>query len=411
MSNANSVRGRYGSGAVYSYTYKNKTRAVKKWRYQLWALKDPQNPHSETERFSKSGFTTKREAQAALDELKKKLAEGRKARTTALTLSTYADTWFSGLRLATTTMQGYQKIIRNHISPVLGDYELEALTPTLINAHYTELLRNGQRNKAGELVGKPLSPNSVNKVHTVLAAILDSAVDDGLLNTNPAKKSVVKPPKTKEINASKEEINPWTAAELKAFLDWDKHTYNDPLYTLWLVYAKTGMRRSEALALRWGDLDTVNMKLAIRRAVDSGKPGHVKPPKSGQSRVIDLSADDVKAFKEWKATRAQISFEFAKPGAYIFGNDAGALRSPNEIGRRWSYRTNRAMKEVPEIHRITLHDLRHTHATLLLMAGVQPKVVQERLGHSTIAITMNIYSHVMPSMQRQAVDSLSALLG
>lgn len=155
---SNTGRGRYGSGAVYSYSYKNKSRTVKKWRFQLWALKDPQKPHSEMERFSKSGFTTKKEAQAALDDLKKRLSEGRKARTTTLTLSTYTETWFNGLRLATTTLQGYQKIIRNHITPTLGSYDLETLTPTLINAHYTELLRNGQRNKAGELVGKPLSP-------------------------------------------------------------------------------------------------------------------------------------------------------------------------------------------------------------------------------------------------------------
>ena len=187
--------------------------------------------------------------------------------------------------------------------------------------------------------------------------------------------------------------------------------YEDDIHTLWLVIAQTGMRRSEAIALRWQDFDAGNQRIAVRRAADTATARAVKSTKTGSARVIDLSAEVVDALHAWKRLVAQISFEHAKAGAYIFGNPAGGLRSPNEVGRRWRRRVLAAQQVMPDLPTVTLKGLRHTHATLLLQAGVQPKVVQERLGHSTIAITMNIYSHVMPSMQRDAVDRLSAIMG
>jgi integrase len=111
--------------------------------------------------------------------------------------------------------------------------------------------------------------------------------------------------------------------------------------------------------------------------------------------------------KSYKATRGSIALSLARAESYVFANLDGQIWSPNEIGRRWRYRVGAAQKTVTDLKRVTLKGLRHTHATLLLELGVHPKVVQERLGHSTIATTMNIYSHVTPTMGRAVIDQLA----
>lgn len=126
--------------------------------------------------------------------------------------------------------------------------------------------------------------------------------------------------------------------------------------------------------------------------------------------MIDVDADTLKVLAGYKVARAEVSFELAKADAYVFDDD-GKLRSPDAMTSRW----DRRMKWIAKIHktlsRVTIKGLRHTHATLLLELGEHPKVVQERLGHSTITTTMNIYSHVTPTMQRSAVTRFAAHLG
>lgn len=125
-----------------------------------------------------------------------------------------------------------------------------------------------------------------------------------------------------------------------------------------------------------------------------------------------MARSTVEALRIWKELRGVITLDFARADAYVFGNLDGEMRSPNEVSRRWVTRVARAREALGDHapRRITLKGLRHTHATLLLELGVHPKVVQERLGHSQIGTTMNIYSHVTPTMQRDAVDRLAGLL-
>ena len=135
-----------------------------------------------------------------------------------------------------------------------------------------------------------------------------------------------------------------------------------------------------------------------------------KTTKTGSARVLDLDAETLAVLKAYKVKRGTISLDLARADAYVFGNDAGEIRSPNEVSRRWTHRVRRAQTDLDELPRVTLKGLRHTHATLLLELGEHPKVVQERLGHSTITTTMNIYSHVTPTMQKAAVDRFAAHL-
>ncbi len=145
-----------------------------------------------------------------------------------------------------------RKIIRNHITPDLGKIKLDKLTATRIGSHYRELEKHGRKDEYGK--GKPLSANSVHKVHVVLGAILDAAIDDGLISVNPSKKRrTVNAPKSSEVRAQKPEIITWTGEQLQTFLAWNRDDRQDEMFPLWRLIAYTGMRRSEALALKWND--------------------------------------------------------------------------------------------------------------------------------------------------------------
>lgn len=382
------------------------TKGGERWKFQIYVPVDPERPELGDRRLTRGGFLDVEEADEHMQEAIKKRASSGKFGTEMPTLGAYSAGWISGLRLAASTIQGYEKIVRNHLAPELGTLPLDKITATRIARHYRELEKHGRRDSTG--FGKPLSANTVNKVHIVLGAILDAAVDDGLIATNPAKKKrTVNAPTGRQIRAERPEITTWSAAQLHAFLDWDRDVLKDELFTLWRTIAFTGMRRSEALALRWGDFNFKNGKLSLRRAADVTARNKTKSTKTYSARVLDLDADTVAALKSYKAVRGSISLDLARPESYVFGNDAGEIRSPNEVGRRWTYRVERAQGEIDGLPRITLKGLRHTHATVLLELGEHPKVVQERLGHSTITTTMNIYSHVTPTMQRTAIDRLA----
>lgn len=190
----------------------------------------------------------------------------------------YAEHWVTSLRLADSTIKGYRKIIRNHITPDLGRIRIDKLTATRIGSHYLELEKSGRKDEYGK--GKPLSANSIHKVHVVLGVILDAAIDDGLIQVNPAKKKrTANAPKSSQVRAQKPEIVTWNEQELQ-----------DELFPLWGLIAYTGMRRSEALALRWNDINTKTGRISIRRAVNTEDWTATKTTKTGNARVIDVDA-------------------------------------------------------------------------------------------------------------------------
>ena len=326
------------------------------------------------------------------------------------TLGAYADAWVEGLKLADSTIAGYKKIIRNHLRPQLGHYPLDKLTPTRIARHYRDLEQHGRKDEQDK--GGPLSANTVHKAHVVLGAILDAAIEDGHIATNPAKRKAAKAPTAGRMRAEKPELVTWTADQLAAFLAWDRDEKQDELFALWWVIANTGMRRSEALALKWSDVNIKTSQVSIRRAINTEDWTKTKTTKTGNARVIDVDTATLKVLASYKVARAELSFELARADAYIFGDDQGQPRSPDAMTSRWDRRLKWAgkVKRFEHLPRVTLKGLRHTHATILMELGVPPKVVQERLGHSTITTTMNIYSHVTPTMQKNAVDQFASRL-
>lgn len=321
------------AGSLTSYA----TQSGQRWKFQIYIPKDPERPELGDTRLTRGGFQSLDEAQRALDEALKKKRSHARFQTKTPTIAEYADHWVAGLRLQNSTIEGYKKILRNHITPYLGALRIDKLTATRIAAHYRELETSGRKDKPG--FGKPLAANTVSKVHVLLAAMLDAAVDDGLILINPAKKTrTVDPPRSIQIRAQKPEIVTWTGKQLSDFLTWNRDVLDDDLFPLWRTLAYTGMRRSEALALRWADINFDTGRISIRRAVDVTLPNTTKVTKTGSARDIDIDTETLRVLKTYKTTRGAISLTLARADAYVFGDDNGSIRVPDAVTSRWTRR-------------------------------------------------------------------------
>jgi integrase len=195
-----------------------------------------------------------------------------------------------------------------------------------------------------------------------------------------------------------QKMHTWSAEELRLFL---KAASEDRDHILWLLYAMTGMRRGEGLGLRWQDLDIQGGVMAVRQTViDVGGRVEFSTPKTARGRrVIALDPSTLEAVRKHWARNDR------PPGSLVFSEKDGSPLNPGQVTRRF-----RAILSKVGLPRIRLHDLRHTHATLALQIGIHPKIVSERLGHSTVAFTLDIYSHATPHMQADAAIRLGELM-
>jgi integrase len=389
---------RYGEGSVYAYSNKGKTA----YRWQASVLVNPELGKDGFKRKSQGGFATRKAAEQDMQEALRNTRIGQAALPSTESFESWAKTWLAGKPdLATTSHQGYEKIIRVHLVPNIGSLALGDLTSARVNILYAQLRQSG--NKGRYTAGQNLSANTMNKIHTVLGAIMDAAVDNFKVPTNVVRAKSVIVPSAKAIRNERKELKPWKKAEVSLFLKWSQDVDKDDLFPLWHIFCHTGMRRGEGVALIWDDINWETKRIAIKRATDSGKRKSLKPPKSGNARNISISDETIAVLKAHRAERAKLGLQFVKPDAFIFGTLDGSVRNPGDVGGRWSTALARAYKVYPELPRITIKGLRHTHATILLESKAQTKVVQERLGHSNYSTTMNIYSHVTETMQDEAV--------
>jgi integrase len=395
-------------GSVTSY----QTKAGTRWRYQLWVPADPEFPDGEWRHVGKGGFGTAEAADKAMSEARDKHRAGVNLTAAVPTVAGYARRWLDGLDLESATVAGYRRNISLHVNPVIGTLRLDKVTPTRLAKLYADLQRpNPSRKRAPG----GLARNTVHKVHVTLSAMFESARDDNLIATNPARKrKTVKAPTAKSIKGEQDEMVTWSGAQLRAFLTWNRAVLTDEVHALWWLIAHTGLRRSEALALRWTDVDFDAQRIKVRRALDTGVPaarrGEMKGTKSGRVRVVDIDAETVRVLKRLRSERGLLALDFTRADAIVFGTLDGSPRNPVSVSQMFARRIAKARKALgaDALPVITLHGLRHTHATVLLEAGENPKVVQERLGHTTFTTTMDIYSHVTPTMQRSAVDRFAA---
>jgi integrase len=296
-----------------------------------------------------------------------------------------------GLRPA--TVQSYRTLLALHVDDRLGRTALAEITPVRLNQLYDRMLRTGRRNGKGGL-----SARTVRYFHTVLNKALGDAVRAGHLTRNPA--ALADPPSPR---AARPPVYPvCTPEELTQYL---RAVKDDPHYLAFHLAAATGLRRGELLGLRWCDVDCSSRQLRVVQAlIEVGHELTISVPKTERSRrvaALDAKTTELLAL-EREIAECREAFDDRD---LLFTTDGGDPIHP----ALFSYYFTRSIRRAGA-RRIRLHDLRHTHATHALQAGVHPKVVSERLGHSTVTITLDTYMHVLPSMQRDAAEAVAALI-
>lgn len=296
--------------------------------------------------------------------------------------------------LRPTTVASYRTMVRLHAIDELGQMPISRLRAADLNQLYARLLRNGRRDRGG-----PLSARTVRYLHTILNRSLADAVRAGEISVNPAQ--AADPPSAR---AAKPRVFPvWTPQELSRFL---RSAREDAHYVAFRLLAATGLRRGELLGLRWADVDPDCRQLHVVQAVvEVDHEARISVPKTERSRravALDASTADILARHRKEAEAREPNLD---GHALIFATPTGEPIHPALL----SYYFQRRV-QLSGVRRIRLHDLRHTHATHALQLGVHPKIVSERLGHSTITITLDTYSHVLPSMQRDAAEAVAALV-
>jgi len=355
----------------------------------------------ERRRQTKAGFATRKEAQTAVNKILVALEEKTFVAPAKLSLREYLrDEWLPAIEATVrpSSFRAYKQHVECHICPHLGNVPLQKISGAQINALYAKLALTGKQNgKSG------LSPLSIRHVHATLHRALKDAVRWERLTRSPVE--AADPPSIRGDGTK--ELKTWSAAQLRAFLD---STRSERLSPLWHLLAMTGMRRGEALGLRWEDVDLDNGRLAVRRAlIPIGAAVVVSEPKTARGRrSVALDPETVEALKRQAAQ--QLADQAEKADAWtdtglVFTGEAGEAWHPDVVSRKFRQAVKRSLLPV-----IRLHDLRHTHATLALRAGIHPKVVSERLGHATIAITLDTYSHAIPAMQEEAAALIAELV-
>ena len=354
----------------------------------------------ERRRQTKGGFATRKACQAAMSEALVAVAQASFVPASRLTLREFlTNEWLPTIKgtLRPTTYESYRGLCADHVIPRLGGVQLQKLGAAQINGLYAYLLNEGRiRGKGG------LSPSSVRRVHAALRRACRDAVRWGRLTVNPA--ALADPPKASAEHA---EQAVWDAEQLQGFLS---SVAGDRLFALWRVLALTGMRRGEALGLRWENIDMEQGSLTIRRAlVPVNGVAQISEPKTRRGRrTIGLDPETLEALKAHAARQADersAAGETWLESGYVFVRPSGEALQPFAVSKAFHQLSAAAC--LPQIR---LHDLRHSYATLALASGVNPRIVSGRLGHSTVALTLDVYSHVLPQQDREAAEAIAGLL-
>lgn len=337
------------------------------------------------------GFRTKKEAKEALDVL-----VGQKAAKTYVPPATqrvgeYLDEWLALVAddLQASTLSSYTRVLRVHVRPRIGGVQLQRLEAVTLKTMYAEL-------------GEKLSPRTVRYVHAIVHHALRDAVELGRIVRNPADMKKAKPPKAKK--GRDRMMTAWNASETKRFFALDDvQAHRDRV--AWWVAVNTGLRRGELLGLRWRDVDLDAGDLTIMQTCTAIDHKIVIGPgtKTGGGRSVSIDADTVAELKALRARQAKERLavgEGWRDHGLVFTRPDGAPLDPD----RFSERFIRMAQRHPDLPRLRFHDLRHTHASILLAAGVPLAVVSKRLGHSSIAITADVYMHATKEMQSDAAE-------
>jgi integrase len=340
---------------------------------------------------------TKREAQTECSRLVTEFAQGSYVEPSKTTVSMFLDKWLEQIEsnVAPRTHERYREIAKKNIVPLLGQIALTKLRPDHISTAHAKALKAGRRDGTGGL-----SPRTVHHMHRILKQALATAVRWRILARNPVES--VDPPKVE-----RRRMAALDAAETARLL---AHFRGTRMLTPVVLAVMCGLRRGEVTALRWGSVNLVRGQLSIVESTEQTANGiRSKETKSGRARTVALPAMAVDELKRARVAQAE---ELLRIGirlteqTHVVAQAGGEPLQPNSLTHEFV----RLSAKASGLPRIRFHDLRHTHATQLLSSGVHPKVAQERLGHSSVGITLDLYSHVLPGMQEDAAAKVDAAI-
>jgi len=351
---------------------------------------------------------TREQAQQKLTELTGEVHKGEFIEPSKMTLSQWLDEWMEKSirpRCAVNTYRAYMHVVTKYLKPGLGHVHLQRLTPLQVGQYYAER-------------GAKLAARTVSVHHVLLTSALNAAVQNGLVRHNVAQRVTNKPRGRTSEDALH---NVWTAEDAKKFLTYAKKNADPQHAALFALALDSGMRKGELLGLLWKDLEgpTLRIERQLLKAAED-ETGKVRLqtslPKGKRARSVDLSDETLLLLREHKRQQSEVKLAnrlhyadhglmFAQAWEHQQANGLGAPLSRASVRRQLDRLCGEA-----DVKRITMHGLRHTCATLLLKAGIPPHVVQRRLGHKDISMTLGIYSHVLPTQQADAARSLANLL-
>lgn len=351
---------------------------------------------------SKTIYGGKKAAEAYLTKILREKHTGIFLEPSKELLGAYLDGWMKSVvkqRVSGKTYKSYEQLINLYIKPELESVKLCQLAPEQIQQLYSKMIDRG------------LSPRTVRYTHTVLRNALQQAVKWGKIYRNPA--DLVKDDLPKQ---ERKEMRAFTPEEAARFMEAIIYS---PLKALFSLLLASGMRPGEALGLKWSDIDFKGKRVTVRRALvrirgdrktEKEKGWKLCEPKTAKSRrTIPIPADVINDLDDHRKAQAAQKLK-AKPGTYddrdfVFAGNNGEPLFERNVNHEF-----KAILKAAGLPDIRLYDLRHSCATLLLAAGENPKVVSERLGHASITLTLDTYSHVLPDMQQGASDKLQKIL-
>lgn len=329
---------------------------------------------------------SKREAQIESARLISEMKGGTYLEPSKITIAQFLEHWLDHAKsqVSPRTHERYCEIVRKNIVPALGSVFLNKLRPAQISAAYSNALVSGRRDGKGGL-----APTTVVYMHRLIKQALGQAVRWELLSRNAA--DAVDPPKVERGSLTTYDMT--QTAKLLEELRGSR------LRLPVLLGVMCGLRRGEIVALRWSHIDLASGKMMVVESAEQTAAGiRYKPPKSGRGRTVALSSTVAAELRQFRLTQAEELLGLGvrqSEATLVYTRQDGGPMQPRSLSQMWSAITT-------TLPRIRFHDLRHAHATHMLAAGVHPKVASERLGHSRVGITLDLYSHVLPGMQEDA---------
>jgi integrase len=373
---------------------KRVSTATNKPSYQV--LVDKRDPVTgKRNRITVGTFKLKKDAERAEREAMANLDRGSFVDPSKVTVGELLDNWLASKAgtISPNSYQDYEIAIRRHLKPALGSVKVQNLTAEAVQAAYATW-------RAGE---RPMGARMVSRCHSILSQALTQAVKRHTVMANVL--AAVEKPKI-----ARTAPNVWSPAQTAKFLGAAK---DDPLHPLWYLLALEGMRRGEALGLRWKDVDLERGVAHVVQTAVPDKSNHGKTllqPRTkttAGARAVRLTGQTLAILKSHRAK--QLEWRLAATEwqdiDLIVTTGLGTPLNCNNVSRSFA-----RLIRVTGLPPIRVHDLRHGAATMLLRAGEQPKVVSERLGHASVGITMDLYSHVLPDMQQRAAAAMDALM-